>query len=106
MSPEALFNSILKKFLHNKFTDKAQYQTVNRQKVFISIPYIGSDSCKLKLDITRLLFTFYPQIKSFLYFKNNFKIGTFFRNSDPSNTLLQSSVVYKHTCDLCEQVNI
>ena len=106
MYPEKLFNTILKKFLNHKFITSPPCATVQKQSVFVSIPYIGTDSAKLRSEILSLLSKFYPQIQPKLYFKNNFKIGSFFRKCNVQAPMLQSSVVYKYTCDLCEEVYI
>ena len=62
MYPEKLFNTILRSFKKKKFITIPPCVTVRKQSVFMSIPYIGADSAKLRSEILSLLFKVYQQI--------------------------------------------
>jgi len=104
--PRKLFDLVLKKFLDSKFIIKEQVSTVRRQDVYLELPWIGKQSKKMRTDLQQLFSSFYPQLKPNFYYRNNFSIGSFFRNSDRKEALMQSHVVYKYTCHCCQQCYI
>ena len=104
MFPSKLFNSALRIFLQRKFENTAiSIITVPKQDIYLCIPYIGKQSIALKKEISTIISKFYPQTRPKLYFKNSFKIGSFFKKSVTLPVSLRSSVVYQYTCDCCEQ---
>ena len=80
--------------------------TVNRDKVFIKLPYFGNQSFKIRRSLTELLSNFYPQIKIHVIFTNNFRISNFFQIKDKIPDKLRSSLIYKYQCDRCNSVYI
>ena len=53
--------------------------------------------------MSALIEQFYSQLSPKLYFINNFKIESFFRKTENMPQALRLSIVYKYTCDCCEQ---
>ena len=85
---------------------KSLIHTVAKHKIYVNIPYIGVQSEKLQSDLRNLLSTYYPQIQTCFYFKNNFTIGSFFKRHDSPDVLLRSCVIYKYECHCCQQCYI
>ena len=74
-----------------------------RQIVYLELPFIGHATGSLRRELLLLVNRFYPQIDPKLYFKNNFSIGSLLKKRRTTNMLMRSSVVYKYTCDCCQQ---
>ena len=104
--PSKLFNCLLKKFLNSKYDTKAIAHTVSKQKVYVHMPFIGTQSEKLLSEVKMLLSTYYPQIQPCFYFKNHYTIGSFFKRYDQPEMLLRSNIVYKYACHCCQQCYI
>jgi hypothetical protein len=98
-----LFNSILKRFLAEKYDACTRTIGPSKNKIYVELPQIGYQTNKMKSEVIKLLNEFYPQISPYPFFKNTFKIGTFFRKTEKPSVPMRSSVVYKYTCDCCQQ---
>ena len=90
----------------NKFIQKIQNPlptilTAPKQKIFISLPYLGTHGEKLKKEITELIEKIYPQVDLCLALVNPFTIGSLFPYKDRMPMMLKSSVVYKYCCAHC-----
>ena len=81
-------------------------QTATKQKVYIDIPYIGSQSNKLLSELKKLIDIYYPQVQPCFYFKNNYKIASFFKRCDQPDMLVRSNTIYKYVCHCCQQCYI
>ena len=103
MFPKKLFYSIVKKYLHKKFTVKTIRDTVAREDIYLCLSFVGKQWTLLKINVLKLVKKLYLQTNPKLYFKKDFKIGSIFQRNISSPLPLRSSVVYKYTCDCCEQ---
>ena len=101
--PMKLFNSILKRYLSEKYNTCSSTIGPSKNKIYFELPQIGNQTKKMKSELTKLLNEFYPQISPYPFFRNTFKIGSFFRKTDKPAVDMRSSVVYKYTCDCCQQ---
>ena len=98
--PVGLVNSHIKKFLSNRF-DKMPTDNDSRKCVYISFPYFGHQSEKLKEDLFQLLNKFCPDVNFKLILVNKFTIGSLFPFKDRLPTGMQSSLVYEFSCARC-----
>ena len=64
--------------------------------------YTGSSSYTFRNKLTTLIRDFYPQLTVRVIFKGNNTIGSFFKIKDKIPSDLQSSLIYKFTCDSCK----
>ena len=55
-----LFDKIIKKFLNNMYHPKAEIPTVNKEKVYLSIPYLGSVSRNMENTLLKCFQKYYP----------------------------------------------
>ena len=100
----SLFHRTVKHFLDNIFHSRVHPPppTVEKQKIYIVIPFLEYLTDKLDADLKKSLSKFYPQIDFNFVFKNTFKIGSFFYFKDRLPTPIRSSGAYKFTCPNCQ----
>ena len=73
-------NNVICKF-HYKLSPPKD-PTVPKNKIIVSLPYLGHLSYLLKRNITRLLSKFYPSCDIQIVFRRGFKIGNLFSHKD------------------------
>ena len=101
-----LIEKCIRNFLNSRGKTKETTSTVEKDKVFVKLPYCGNQSFKIRRNLTELLMKFYPQIKIQIVFTNNFSVSSFFHLKDKMPDRLRSSLVYKYQCDRCNSVYI
>jgi len=104
--PAKLFNQVVKQYLGNIYQSRVPVITVPKRTVYLELPFIGYHTNKLKHEVNLIMTKYYPHIQARYYFRNNFKVGSFFKKCDIPPMPLRSSVVYKYTCDCCQQFYI
>ena len=72
-----------------------------KDNVFISLPYFGLQSEKLKLELTSLLNKYFENIKFKTVLVNKQTIGGLFQYKDILDKGMASAVVYKYCCPKC-----
>ena len=95
--------SVIKHFLDkriNNTTTTVPDEATERIK-YISLPYFGPQSEKLKNEILSLFKKYCSHFTIKVILNNNFKIGSFFNYKDKLPLCSRSSVVYKINCSLC-----
>ena len=75
--------------------------TAEKRTVFISMPFFGQQSEKMKKELLNLFGDFFPHIHLQISLTNKLTIGSFFRFKDRLPFDLQSSVVYLYSCAHC-----
>ena len=75
--------------------------TVEKKSIFISMPYAGKQSEKLKKELLTLIGEFFPHIDLRISLKNSFTIESLFKFKDRLPFCLQSSIVYLYSCAHC-----
>ena len=78
-----------------------KHPTVPKNKIIVSLPYLGHLSYLLKRNITRLLSKFYPSCNIQVVFRRGFKIGNLFCHMDKLPKSCRSFVVYCSSCKHC-----
>ena len=92
----------INKFLNNIYEPPVVSATVSKLKQYVTLPYFGVQSEKLKHDLCSLVTKFYPHIDMNIVLINKFTIGSFFKYKDPIPCASQSSVVYLFRCASCD----
>ena len=100
--PESLLDSIIKKFLNKVFNQEKRKSTVEKLKVYISLPYFGHQSDKMKEEIYKKLTSIYNYAEFKIILTNENKIGNFFNFKDKLPTRLRSSIIYSYKCASCK----
>ena len=100
--PESLIDSIIKKFLNKMLTKEKRKPTVEKLKVYISLPYFGYNSEKMKEELFKKLTSFYKYADFKIILTNDKKIGSFFNFKDKLPRRLRSSIIYSYKCASCK----
>jgi hypothetical protein len=98
--PLALVNSHIKKFLSNRFNEEPIVEDP-RRSMYVSFPYFGHQSEKLKEELLHLLGKFCPDINFKIILVNKFSIASLFPFKDRLPNGMQSSLVYEFSCARC-----
>ena len=98
--PAGLVSSDVKRFLAQQF-DMMPTIDDPRKCVYVSFPYFGHQSEKLKEELFQLLTKFCPDINFKLILVNKFSIGSLFPFKDRLPSGMQSSLVYEFSCARC-----
>ena len=97
-----LFEKLVNKYLNARYQPKIRVPTVNKEVIYVKLPYLGQVSTKITDMLTDNMSKFYPQIDFRFIPVNSFKISSFFNFKDRLPSALRSSVVYKYTCPSCQ----
>ena len=99
--PELLVQSKINKFLNSKYERGQTVEDSPKDNFFISLPYFGLQSEKLKLELTSLLNKYFENIKFKIVLVNKQTIGGLFQYKDTLDKGMASAVVYKYCCPKC-----
>ena len=104
--PKQIVLKEIRVFLSKLYDPNRIRITVPKKKIYISFPFYGYISEKLKNEINILVNVRFPQLDLRLVFKNELSIGSLFRHKERLETSLCSNVVYKYKCALCNECYI
>jgi hypothetical protein len=99
--PTYLLDKFLKVFLNKIYVSRPVVHTVAKEKVFISLPYLGDSSTNYVQSLKNFLSSHYPQIDFKFCLKNSFKIRNFFKYKDYLPSDVRSNIIYKFSCVAC-----
>ena len=99
--PKQLVYAQIRKFIQYISHPTPVYTTVEKRKMFISLPFFGAQSEKLKTEILDTLAKFYPQLDLKIILSNTYTIGSLFNYKDRLPMTLRSSIIYKYSCAHC-----
>jgi len=100
--PKKTISLEVRKFLNNIFSNRLKVTTVPKLKKYVSLPFMGYLSVKVKDELNTLFSKFFPHLNVIIIFTNNRSIGSFFRVKEKLEPLLNSGIVYKYTCSSCK----
>ena len=75
--PSELVHSVISHFLVHKFTNGINYNANNRPVQYFSLPYFGSQSEKLKIELLKHFSKYVPNVDLKVILVNNFKLVIF-----------------------------
>ena len=101
--PINLFFNEVKNFLSKLYSQNLKIHTVGKKKIYVSFPYYGYVSERLRTEIKSVISGFYPQIDLKLIFTNKLSVGSFFRYKESLPTPLCSGIIYTYQCALCNE---
>ena len=99
--PELLLQSKINKFLNSEYERGQTVEDSPKDNFFISLPYFGLQSEKLKLELTSLLNKYFENIKFKVVPVNKQTIGGLFQYKDTLDKGMASAEVYKYCCPKC-----
>ena len=88
------------KFLSRKFNIQRR-MIDEKQKLYFTIPYFGSQSEELRTDISKLMHKYFSNISFQIILCNPYKLGNFFSYKDKISKGMRSTLVYKYCCAHC-----
>ena len=86
--------------IYNK-DDNQQIVTAEKASMYVSFPYLGCHSIKIRNRLNKLIKELYPQISLKIAFSPSCTLGSFFKFKDRLEKNLLASIVYKYKCDTC-----
>ena len=98
--PTTLVNDIIGSFLNNRY-DRQNYIDSSAQCFYVTLPYFGKHSEKLKSDLSVLFCKYFKDISFNFILVNSFKIDSFFSFKDRLPKGMRSSLIYKYSCVRC-----
>ena len=97
--PKTYVDRFIRKFLDSRYQpDVSQSDTVSK-KVYISLPFFGPQSEKLKTELQKLLSRHFTEFNFQIILKNTLKIGSLFHFKDSLDKSMRSSLVYQFSCE-------
>ena len=99
--PLHLFEKMLHSFLDKVYSNETIRPSVSKKVMYISLPYYGYSSFKVRKELSKLFNLVYPQVAFRFTFTNSYTIGSFFRYKDRIPKALCSNIVYKFSCSCC-----
>ena len=96
----------IKTFLNKMYNQTIPRIIVQNKMVYLSFPYFGYISEKLKNSIRLLVGRRFPHLNLRIAFRNDFSIGSLFRHKERLESSLSSDVVYEYNCALCNECYI
>ena len=97
--PEILIEKRISKF-DNKANEPVKMD-VPRDQYYLSMPYLGEVSRKIRSRVQQIVGMYYPQLDVRLIFTNNFRIRNLFKLKDTFPDPLRSHIVYTYKCSGC-----
>ena len=99
--PVNLFQKHLKSFLHKIYNPSPIVHTVDKRKMYISLPYYGYISEKIRSELDSIILKMFPHLNVKLAFNNSFSIKSFFKHKESLPAHVCSSVIYLYKCEDC-----
>ena len=99
--PSHILPNVIRKFLDKKLQPPEQVLTVAKQRIYVSLPFIGIFTSLLKKELTITLAKLYPMAEFRFCFSNPLTLQSLFKFKDSLSSMMQSGVVYKYTCPKC-----
>ena len=99
--PKQLVYKCIQKFIAKLSKPSQTCDTVAKKEMYISMPYVGKQSDKLKGELLSLVRSCYGQIDLKIIFTNKNTIGSLFRLKERLPKALLSSVIYEFRCAQC-----
>ena len=94
--------SHIKKFLAKLFSPISSNTDPTSPKFYISLPYFGPYSERMKIELHKLLNKYFSDVYPQIILVNKFTISSFFKYKDTLPLMSRSSVIYKYVCSDCE----
>ena len=99
--PANFVESAICKFLYSKRNNFLSIPTVEKKKCYLSLPYFGAQSDKLKRELESLLLKYFGHLDFKIILVNSFRIGSLFKCKDVLPKVLRSNVIYEFSCGQC-----
>ncbi|KAG1658491.1 hypothetical protein GQR58_022937 [Nymphon striatum] len=98
--PILLVNKYINRFLRPIYTEIPLVHNVPKLPFYISLPFFGYQSEKLKSELLSILPKNYPHVDFHIILSNPFKLSSFFPFKDRISKSMSASVIYEFSCVL------
>ena len=102
--PSYFLDNCIKTFftkMHLKQTNNIPNYNVPKKIVNINLPFMGTDSLKLRTKLTKILKDYFPMCKIQVTFNSTCRISNFFKFKDKVPLNVRSLILYKFSCGGC-----
>ena len=99
--PTQFLDKIISKFLDKIFKKRVTITTVPKKTLHLVLPYLGTQSLRLKKRLHKLFKEQLPSGKLEMVFRTTQRISSCFRFKDVVPRSLLSCVIYEHRCPRC-----
>ena len=99
--PNNIIDKCIQLFFNKIYTVKKQISTVEKKKIIIVLPFLGSFSLQTKRELQKLIKEKLPFCSLQIVFKTKRRISNFFRVKDKIPKSLLSHNVYHFKCTGC-----
>jgi hypothetical protein len=99
--PMNLFEDVVNKFLNGKYNCVAETPTVPKQKQYITLPFYGHISYKIRNDLNAVLRNLFNHVDFHIILSNKFTIGSLFHIKENVPSDLRSCLIYNYQCSRC-----
>ena len=99
--PIPFIETNFRKSLNKIFVKRETLPSVAPKKMYLNLPFYGSQTYVMKRKLGQLFKKYYPQIDLRIVMTNSNIIGNLFRFKDLLPTLLCSRIVYEYSCGDC-----
>ena len=99
--PTRFLDKIISKFPDKNFKKQATITTVAKKTLLLILPYLGTQSLKLKKNLNKLFKEQLPPGKLEMVFRTTQRMSSCFRFKDVISCSLLSGVIYEYKCPIC-----
>ena len=99
--PTRFLDKVISKFLDKRFKKRVTITTVSKKSLHLVLPYLGTQSSRMKKKLNKLFKEQLPSGKLEIVFKTTQRISSCFRFKDPIPRSLLSGVIYEYKCPRC-----
>ena len=102
--PLFVIDRSIRMFLNKIRANPVNVESDNRTEVFITLPFLGQISTKIRKELTTIFKRTAPHLKLKVAFVSNIRLKNMFSFKDRIPQHLQSLVLYKFTCNSCNAI--
>ena len=104
--PASFIDACVNKFVSGRVSQTLPKYGPAKKQIFISLPFCGTSSIKIKRQLKRTFNSVFPWIDLLVVFKPAFKLSSLCKLKDVLPLKSRSHVVYRVDCSECDQFYI
>ena len=103
--PSKFIDKIIKLFFEKISSRKStDNYDVPKKVVKINLPFMGTDSLRLRTELTNIIRKYFPMCKLQISLNSGCRLGNFFRFKDKVPLNARSLILYKFSCNGCNSI--
>ena len=104
--PTEFSDRCIKVFFDKFFVKKRVVFTVPKKVINITLPFMGTDSLKIRSSLSKIAKSYFNCCKIQVMFKSSNRLGSYFRFKDKVPLNARSFVLYKFKCSRCNSAYV